>query len=159
MPKTTYVLSDVHGHLPSLLASLEMIDLAANRGTSLMLLGDYLDRGAQNAEVLSHFNGLARRSNTSAAKANIEARRKTGVRSSESNRDKRLRLCEYASTLWCASSRSDCPRRDTGRRRISRRRGPYGMGDDACYKTKNGYFVWANADSNNVEGLPFLGNM
>ena len=36
---------------------------------------------------------------------------------------------------------------------------PYGTGDNAWYKTKSGYYVWANAASNNVSGLPFLGNM
>lgn len=36
---------------------------------------------------------------------------------------------------------------------------PYGTGDNAWYKTKSGYYVWANAASNNISGLNFLGNM
>lgn len=36
---------------------------------------------------------------------------------------------------------------------------PYGTGDNAWYKTKSGYYVWANAASNDISGLPFLGNM
>lgn len=36
---------------------------------------------------------------------------------------------------------------------------PYGTGDNAWYKTKSGFYVWANAASNDISGLPFLGNM
>ncbi|PYI69751.1 hypothetical protein CVV68_01180 [Arthrobacter livingstonensis] len=61
MPKTTYVLSDVHGHLPCLLAALEMIDLASNPGASLFLLGDNIDRGAQSTEVLCTLKDVAHR--------------------------------------------------------------------------------------------------
>lgn len=34
---------------------------------------------------------------------------------------------------------------------------PYGTGDDAWYVTKSGYYVWANAASNNIAGLPYWG--
>ena len=33
---------------------------------------------------------------------------------------------------------------------------PYGTGDDAWYRTKSGYYVWANAAGNNLEGLTKL---
>ena len=32
-------------------------------------------------------------------------------------------------------------------------------GNDAWYKTKSGYYVWANAAEDNITGLPFLGAM
>jgi N-acetylmuramoyl-L-alanine amidase CwlA len=34
---------------------------------------------------------------------------------------------------------------------------PYGTGDNAWYVTKSGYYVWANAASNNIVGLPYWG--
>lgn len=34
---------------------------------------------------------------------------------------------------------------------------PYGTGDNAWYVTKSGYYVWANAASNDISGLPYLG--
>jgi GH25 family lysozyme M1 (1,4-beta-N-acetylmuramidase) len=36
---------------------------------------------------------------------------------------------------------------------------PYNKGDDAWYKTKSGYFVWANAAGNDLSGLQYLGDM
>ncbi|WP_104087258.1 hypothetical protein [Arthrobacter sp. GMC3] len=33
---------------------------------------------------------------------------------------------------------------------------PYGTGDNAWYLTRSGYFVWANAAENTLEGLPHL---
>ncbi|WP_062008933.1 metallophosphoesterase [Arthrobacter alpinus] len=59
MPNTAYVLSDVHGHLPCLLTALEMIDIDSDEGASLILLGDYIDRGAQSAEVLYTIKAVA----------------------------------------------------------------------------------------------------
>lgn len=55
MPKTSttiYAISDVHGHLPSLLTALKTIDLAGNPDARLILLGDYIDRGVHSAELL-----------------------------------------------------------------------------------------------------------
>jgi len=34
---------------------------------------------------------------------------------------------------------------------------PVTPGNDAWYKTKSGYFVWANAAGDNIAGLPYLG--
>ena len=59
MPKTTYVISDIHGHLPCLLVALEKVDLASDPDASLILLGDYIDRGAQSAEVLYTIKDVA----------------------------------------------------------------------------------------------------
>lgn len=61
MPKTIYALSDVHGHLPCLLAALKTIDLASDPDASLILLGDYIDRGAKSAEVLYTIKDVAAR--------------------------------------------------------------------------------------------------
>lgn len=36
---------------------------------------------------------------------------------------------------------------------------PFGTGDDAWYKTKSGYYVWANAAENNITGLQYLADM
>lgn len=55
------MISDIHGHLQALLAALEMIDLASDPGASLVLLGDYIDRGAQSAEVLYTIKHVADR--------------------------------------------------------------------------------------------------
>lgn len=50
--ETLYAVSDVHGHLACLLDALETMDLAADPHAGLILLGDYIDRGAHSAEVL-----------------------------------------------------------------------------------------------------------
>lgn len=34
---------------------------------------------------------------------------------------------------------------------------PYRTGDNAWYKTKSGFYLWANAAQNNITGLPYLG--
>ncbi|WP_300342249.1 metallophosphoesterase [Nesterenkonia sp.] len=47
-----YAMSDLHGHLPCLQAALELVDLEGDSGAQLVLLGDYIDRGPQSAEVL-----------------------------------------------------------------------------------------------------------
>lgn len=36
---------------------------------------------------------------------------------------------------------------------------PYKTGDNAWYKTKSGYYVWANAAGNNIAGLKYLGEV
>lgn len=36
---------------------------------------------------------------------------------------------------------------------------PYGTGDNAWYKTKSGFYVWANNAGNSVAGLKYLGEM
>jgi murein DD-endopeptidase MepM/ murein hydrolase activator NlpD len=36
---------------------------------------------------------------------------------------------------------------------------PYGTGDNAWYKTKSGFYVWANSAGNSVAGLKYLGAM
>lgn len=56
-----YALSDLHGQLPCLQAALEMIDLEGDPGAELVLLGDYIDRGPQSAEVLYAVHDLHQR--------------------------------------------------------------------------------------------------
>jgi hypothetical protein len=36
---------------------------------------------------------------------------------------------------------------------------PYGKGDNAWYKTKSGYYVWANSAGDNIAGLTYLGEV
>lgn len=36
---------------------------------------------------------------------------------------------------------------------------PYGTGDTAWYKTKSGFYVWANSAGNNITDLPYLGEV
>lgn len=36
---------------------------------------------------------------------------------------------------------------------------PYRTGDNAWFKTKSGYYVWANAVGNDLSGTPYLGRM
>lgn len=36
---------------------------------------------------------------------------------------------------------------------------PYRTGDNAWFKTRSGYYVWCNTVSNNISGLPWLGQM
>ena len=45
------IISDIHGNLPSLNAVLE--DAERNGAESYIFVGDYIDRGIQNKEVLS----------------------------------------------------------------------------------------------------------
>lgn len=47
-----YALGDLHGHLSCLHAALMRVDLEGDPGAELILLGDYIDRGPQSAEVL-----------------------------------------------------------------------------------------------------------
>ena len=47
-----YAVSDIHGHLPQLHAALDVVDLDGDPGASLVLLGDYIDRGVHSMEVL-----------------------------------------------------------------------------------------------------------
>lgn len=45
-------MSDIHGHLAQLHAALGLVDLDGDAGASLVLLGDYIDRGERSMEVL-----------------------------------------------------------------------------------------------------------
>lgn len=56
-----YALSDLHGHLSCLEAALEVVDLDGDPGAELVLLGDYIDRGRQSAEVLYAVQELQQR--------------------------------------------------------------------------------------------------
>lgn len=47
-----YAVSDIHGHLPQLQAALDLVDLDGDPEASLLLLGDYIDRGPHSMEVL-----------------------------------------------------------------------------------------------------------
>ena len=52
-PTIIYTISDIHGCLPALNRALELVDLANNPGTTLILLGDYVDRGPDSFGVLN----------------------------------------------------------------------------------------------------------
>ena len=47
-----YAVGDIHGHLEALDGALEIVNLDGDPGASLVLLGDYVDRGPQSRGVL-----------------------------------------------------------------------------------------------------------
>ncbi len=50
--RRTYALSDPHGHLAPLEQALQLVDLDGDTGASLVLLGDYINRGPDSLGVL-----------------------------------------------------------------------------------------------------------
>jgi serine/threonine protein phosphatase 1 len=56
-----YALSDIHGHLACLRAALTRVDLDGDPGFRLVLLGDYVDRGQESAQVLTTIRDLQKR--------------------------------------------------------------------------------------------------
>lgn len=58
---SVYAVSDVHGHLDALKRALEIIDLDGDPGASLVLLGDYVDRGPDSRGVLELVRALQQR--------------------------------------------------------------------------------------------------
>lgn len=56
---TTYVLSDVHGHVAQLRRALDLVPLQ-DPATRLVLLGDYIDRGPDSLGVLEMVRALQR---------------------------------------------------------------------------------------------------
>ena len=52
--------SDIHGHLDALRAALDIVDLDGNRDATLVLLGDYVDRGPDSLGVLELIRDLQR---------------------------------------------------------------------------------------------------
>lgn len=53
--------SDIHGHLEALHAALDIVDLEGNPDASLVLLGDYVDRGRDSRGVLELVREVAQR--------------------------------------------------------------------------------------------------
>lgn len=60
MTEKIYAVSDIHGHLGALRAALDIVNLDGDPGASLVLLGDYVDRGPDSAGVLYAIRELQR---------------------------------------------------------------------------------------------------
>jgi len=70
MPYRTIAIGDIHGHLAALNALVDSIDLTS--GDTLILLGDYIDRGPQSAEVIQRIIDLSRTHRVIAVRGNHE---------------------------------------------------------------------------------------
>lgn len=70
MRHRTIAIGDIHGHLAALNTLIELVDLASK--DTLVLLGDYVDRGPQSAEVIQRIIDLSRRYNVVAIRGNHE---------------------------------------------------------------------------------------
>jgi serine/threonine protein phosphatase 1 len=70
MPHRTIAIGDIHGHLAALNALVDSIDLTS--GDTLILLGDYIDRGPQSAEVIQRIIDLSRTHRVIAVRGNHE---------------------------------------------------------------------------------------
>lgn len=58
VPERIYAVSDIHGHLDALDRALDHVSLASDPGASLVLLGDYVDRGTESCGVLRRIKEL-----------------------------------------------------------------------------------------------------
>jgi|694.fasta_scaffold13587_9 serine/threonine protein phosphatase 1 len=70
MPHRTVAIGDIHGHLAALNALVDLIDLTPS--DTLVLLGDYIDRGPQSAQVIQRIIDLSKQYRVIAIRGNHE---------------------------------------------------------------------------------------